>query len=193
MVGHAGGSAAGEPDQLERLIERTAGGREDSFAALYDLTSARVFGLALRIVRSRELAAEVTQETFVEVWRHAPDYRPQGGTVLGWLLTIAHHRAVDHVRSVSRRTDREDRYGRSQPPAEVDVVWDDVARQVDVERVRRAMRSLTDKQREVLSLTYFGGYTHRQVAGLLDLPLGTAKTRIRDGLIGLRDALEVES
>ncbi len=113
--------------------------------------------------------------------------------MLGWLLSIAHHRAVDHVRSVSRRTDREDRYGRAQPPAEIDVVWDDVARQVDVERVRRAMLSLTDKQRKVLSLTYFGGYTHRQMAGLLDLPLGTAKTRIRDGLIGLRDALGVES
>lgn len=187
------GQPVDEASRLERLVARATLGHEDSFAELYDATVARVYGLTLRIVRSPDLAAEVTQDIYVEAWRQSAQYRPSRGSVLGWLMTIAHHRAVDQVRSVARRADREARYGREQPRAELDVVWGDISRQVDVEQVRRAVESLTEVQREALTLAYFGGYTHREVARLLELPLGTAKTRIRDGLIGLRDALGVES
>lgn len=180
-------------DQLEHLIARASRGHEAAFAELYDRTVARVYGVVLRVLRSPDLAAEVTQETYVEVWRSAAKYRPESGSALSWMLAIAHHRAVDQVRSAVRRVDREDRYGRPDEPPANDVVWDDISRRVDTERVRRALRSLTEVQREALTLAYFGGYTHRQVARMLDLPLGTAKTRIRDGLIGLRDALGVEA
>jgi RNA polymerase sigma-70 factor (ECF subfamily) len=185
--------ATDEAARLEQLIARTASGHEASFATLYDITSPRVYGLVLRIIRSPELAAEVTQEIYVEVWRHSTQYQTRLGSVLSWVLAIAHHRAVDHVRAATRRSGREDRYGQHEQQVVHDVVWDDVSRHVDVERVRRAMRSLTEVQREALTLAYFGGYTHRQVASMLELPLGTAKTRIRDGLIGLRDALGVEA
>ncbi|MFC7620294.1 ECF RNA polymerase sigma factor SigK [Microlunatus sp. GCM10028923] len=179
-------------ETLEQLIAQAARGHEDAFAELYDRTVARVYGLVLRVLRSPDLAAEVTQEAYVEIWRSSAGYRPESGSALSWLLAIAHHRAVDQVRSTARRTDREDRYGRPDG-AEDDVVWDDISSRVDTELVRRALRSLTEVQREALTLAYFGGYTHRQVARMLELPLGTAKTRIRDGLIGLRDALGVES
>ncbi|WP_152362129.1 ECF RNA polymerase sigma factor SigK [Microlunatus speluncae] len=182
-----------EPDRLVELLGRTARGHEDAFETLYDLTSTRVYGVVLRVLRSPDQAAEVAQEAYLEAWKQSARYRPELGSVLAWLLTIAHRRAVDRVRSVTSQTGRDERYGREQQPEASDVVWDDVSRQVDVERVRRAMRSLTEVQREALSLAYFGGYTHRQVARMLSLPLGTAKTRIRDGLIGLRDALGVES
>ncbi len=182
-----------EPERLRELMARAARGYEDSFAEFYDVTAARVYGVALRIVRSPESAADVTQDTYVEAWRRAASYRPQLGSALSWLLTIAHHRSVDLIRANKRRADREERYGRGESLPELDVVWDGVSHQVDVERVRTGLRSLTDVQREALTLAYFGGNTHRQVARMLDLPLGTAKTRIRDGLIGLRDALGVES
>ncbi len=183
-----------EADRLIDLIARTARGHEEAFASLYDLTSTRVYGVVLRVLRSPDQSAEVTQEAYLEAWKQSARYRPELGSVLAWLLTIAHRRAVDRVRSVTSQTGRDERYGRQQQqPAASDVVWDDVSRQVDVERVRRAMRSLTEVQREALALAYFGGYTHREVARMLSLPLGTAKTRIRDGLIGLRDALGVES
>ncbi len=187
---------AGVPTEAERLADlmrQVSRGHDQAFSELYDLTSTRVYGVVLRVIRSPDQAAEVTQEAYLEAWRQAARYRPESGSVLAWLLTIAHRRAVDRVRSATSRHDREERYERETRPDAADVVWDDVSRQVDVERVRRSMSSLTEVQREAVTLAYFGGYTHREVARMLSLPLGTAKTRIRDGLIGLRDALGVES
>jgi RNA polymerase sigma-70 factor (ECF subfamily) len=109
------------------------------------------------------------------------------------MTTIAHRRAVDRVRSVASEVAREERYALQRGEREIDQVWDGVEQRFDVERVRRGMASLTPIQREALTLACFGGYTQSQVAQLLQLPLGTVKTRIRDGLIGLRDALGVEA
>jgi RNA polymerase sigma-70 factor (ECF subfamily) len=109
------------------------------------------------------------------------------------MTTMAHRRAVDRVRSVSSEVARDERYAFGRAEREIDQVWDGVEQRLDVERVRRGMASLTPIQREALTLAYFGGYTQSQVAQLLKLPLGTVKTRIRDGLIGLRDALGVEA
>jgi RNA polymerase sigma-70 factor (ECF subfamily) len=165
---------------------RSSRGHEDAFAQLYDLTSARIHGLVLRVLRSAEHAAEVTQEVYVEVWRQSARYSPAKGSVLAWMTTMAHRRAVDRVRAVTSEQARDERDA-------LDRVWEDVEQKLDVERVRRGLESLTEIQREALSLAYFGGYTQTQVAALLQLPLGTVKTRIRDGLIGLRDALGVEA
>jgi RNA polymerase sigma-70 factor, ECF subfamily len=182
-----------EAAHLVELMARSSRGHEDAFAELYDLTSARIYGTVLRVLRSTDHAAEVTQEVFVEVWRQSARYAPDKGSVLGWMTTMAHRRAVDRVRAVTSEVARDERYALSGIGREVDHVWEGVEQRLDVERVRKGMASLTAIQREALTLAYFGGYTQTQVASLLKLPLGTVKTRIRDGLIGLRDALGVEA
>lgn len=182
-----------ENDRLVQLMERSARGHEEAFAELYDVTSARVHGVILRVLRSADHAAEVTQEVYVEIWRYAARFQPGRGSVVGWMTTMAHRRAVDRVRSVSSEVARDEKYALKSADRDVDLVWDGVEQKLDVERVRKGMASLTAIQREALTLAYFGGYTQSQVAQLLKLPLGTVKTRIRDGLIGLRDALGVEA
>ncbi|MET1007838.1 MAG: ECF RNA polymerase sigma factor SigK [Propionibacteriaceae bacterium] len=194
-AGRSGFPSAGraaENDRLAELVLQAARGHEDAFAELYDVTSSRIYGVILRVLRSADHSAEVTQEVYVEIWRQAARYSPAKGSVLGWMTTMAHRRAVDRVRSVSSDVARDEKYALKSADREVDVVWDGVEQKLDVERVRKGLASLTAIQREALSLAYFGGYTQSQVATLLKLPLGTVKTRIRDGLIGLRDALGVE-
>lgn len=182
-----------EADQLVELMSRAARGQDEAFAELYDRTSSRVYGLVLRVVRSPDHAAEVTQEVYVEVWQQATRFDSHRGSVLAWMMTMAHRRAVDRVRSVTRSTSRDQTWASHSHEQVRDEAWEGVETRLDVERVRKGLRSLTEIQREALSLAYFGGYTHTQVAQLLKLPLGTVKTRIRDGLIGLRDALGVEA
>jgi RNA polymerase sigma-70 factor (ECF subfamily) len=182
-----------EAAHLVELMARASRGQEDAFAELYDLTSSRIYGTVLRVLRSGDHAAEVTQEVFVDVWRQSARYAPDKGSVMAWMTTMAHRRAVDRVRAVTSEVARDERYAVSGIAREVDHVWEGVEQRLDVERVRKGMTSLTAIQREALTLAYFGGYTQSQVASLLKLPLGTVKTRIRDGLIGLRDALGVEA
>ena len=191
-----GPAPAGREVDAEHLIDlmaHSSRGHEDAFAELYDLTSPRIYGVVLRVLRSADHAAEVTQEVYVEIWRQSARYAPDKGSVLGWMTTMAHRRAVDRVRSITSEVARDQRYAVAGSGREVDQVWDGVEQKLDVERVRKGMASLTAIQQEALHLAYFGGYTHVQVASMLKLPLGTVKTRIRDGLIGLRDALGVEA
>ncbi|HEY3338629.1 MAG TPA: ECF RNA polymerase sigma factor SigK [Propionicimonas sp.] len=182
-----------EGAHLAELVARSSRGHEEAFSELYDLTASRIYGLVLRVLRSADHAAEVTQEVFVEVWRQSARYAPDKGSVLAWMSTMAHRRAVDRVRSVVSEVARDEQYAVTAVVREADHVWEDVEQKMDVDRVRKGMASLTAIQREALGLAYFGGYTQTQVAALLKLPLGTVKTRIRDGLIGLRDALGVEA
>ena len=192
----AGADVGGRQRQsvrLAELLDRSARGQEAAFAELYDLTSSRIYGVVLKVLRSPDLAAEVTQEVYVEIWRQASRFSAERGNVVAWMATIAHRRAVDRVRSTVSETRRDTDWGRLEADTPHDQVWDTLEHRLDTERVRKGMDSLTMVQREAVTLAYFGGYTHREVAGLLKLPLGTVKTRIRDGLIGLRDALGVEA
>jgi RNA polymerase sigma-70 factor (ECF subfamily) len=182
-----------EAGHLAELMTLCSRGHEEAFAELYDRTSQRIYGVILRVLRSPDHAAEVTQEVYVEVWRQSARYSSSKGSVIAWMTTMAHRRAVDRVRSVSSEMARDERYALHSGEREIDEVWDGVEQRLDIERVRKGMASLTAIQREALTLAYFGGYTQSQVAQLLKLPLGTVKTRIRDGLIGLRDALGVEA
>ncbi|MFP5283550.1 MAG: ECF RNA polymerase sigma factor SigK [Actinomycetes bacterium] len=181
-----------EARRLADLLARCAQADEEAFAELYDTTSSRVYGVVLRVLRSADHASEVTQEIYVEVWRQSARYSRELGSVMAWMTTMAHRRAVDRVRSASSEAARDQKYAASDHRPEVDQVWDGVEQRLDAERVREGMEALTPIQREALTLAYFGGYTHSQVAEQLKLPLGTVKTRIRDGLIGLRHALGVE-
>ena len=179
--------------ELADLVRRVARGDQDAFARLYDATSARTYGVVWRVLRSGDHAAEVTQEVYTEVWRQAARFEEPKGSVTAWITTMAHRRAVDRVRSVTSEAARDEHYARVDPEREVDHVWEGVSERLDAELVRKGMQSLTPIQREALTLAYFGGYTQTQVAERLKLPLGTVKTRIRDGLINLRDVLGVEA
>lgn len=182
--------AAMTPD-LAALITRSARGDEQAFAALYDATAARVFGLVVRVVRDRAQSEEVTQEAYLDIWRHCTRFDPQAGSALSWMLTIAHRKAVDRVRSAQASKAREVTYEVRSAEREHDSTLEQVEVRLDQQRVRRALDGLTETQRGAVELAYFGGHTHTEVAALLGIPLGTAKTRIRDGLIRLRDTLEV--
>ena len=180
------------PD-LRDLLRRSGRGDEAAFAQLYDATSARAYGMALRVVRDPAQAEEVAQEAFLEIWRTASRYDPDRGSALSWLLTITHRKAVDRVRSAEASSRRDTSYHQNDRPIEHDTTAEAVQSSLEAHRVRGALATLTDVQREAVGLAYFGGYTHTEVATMLDLPLGTAKTRIRDGLIRLRDTLGVGS
>jgi len=158
---------------------------------LYDATASRVHGLVLRVVRDPAQAEEVTQEAFLEIWRTASRFDPERGSALAWLMTIAHRKAVDRVRSAEATSRRETTYQQQNQTIDHDTTADAAQASLEAHRVRAALAHLTDVQREAIQLAYFGGYTHTEVAALLDLPVGTAKTRIRDGLIRLRDTIGV--
>jgi RNA polymerase sigma-70 factor (ECF subfamily) len=189
--GAAGPAAAGAAPDLGDLLRRSGRGDEAAFAQLYDATSARVFGLAVRVVRDPAQAEEVVQECFLEIWRTAGRYDPDRGSPLSWLLTITHRKAVDRVRSAEASSRRDRTYHERNQAVEHDSTAEAAQVSLEAHRVRGAMAALTEVQREAIGLAYFGGYTHTEVATMLDLPVGTAKTRIRDGLIRLRDTLGV--
>lgn len=179
---------SGVPD-LPELLRRSARGDEAAFASLYDATAARVYGLVRRVVRDPHQAEEVAQEVYLEVWRTSARYDEARGSAQGWILTIAHRRAVDRVRAAESASRRDETYERRNQDVEHDSTAEAAHASLEARRVRSALESLTPVQREAVELAYLGGYTHTEVAALLDLPLGTAKTRIRDGLIRLRDNL----
>jgi len=181
------GASSDEASALAALLRRSARGDADSFARLYDVTSARVYGLVLRVVRDPSQAAEVTQDCYLQVWQQSTRFDAERGSVLSWMLTMAHRRAVDRVRSAQAATERESRYA-VREPREARDVGETVVDVLEAERVRKALGTLTSIQREAIELAYLGGYTHTEVARFLDIPLGTAKTRLRDGLIRLRDS-----
>ena len=164
-------------------------GDEIAFAELYDLTLRRVYGTVLRVLRSPEHAEEVTQEVYVDIWRQAPKYAAEKGSVVAWVATMAHRRAVDRVRSVSSEIARDERYAYTDTERESDEVWDSVAQHHDVDRVRSALVTLTPIQQQAVQLAYYDGLTQSQIATVLHLPLGTVKTRIRDGLRRLATVL----
>jgi RNA polymerase sigma-70 factor (ECF subfamily) len=168
-----------------------AGGDETAFAVLYDRLGGLVHGVARRVLRDVSHAEEVTQEVFVEIWRTASRFDATRGSARTWSLTLAHRRAVDRVRSEQSSRDRNVRVGRRDRVRAFDPVSERVELHDEHDRVRGALDRLTDLQREAVHLAYYGGLTHREVAELLDVPVGTVKTRLRDGLIRLRDAMGV--
>lgn len=189
----SGTPSGGDAARLADLLRRSALGDEAAFAEFYDATSARAYGLALRVVRNPAHAEEVTQEAFLDAWRSSARYDVGRGSAAGWLLTIVHRKAVDRVRSVEAATARDETWNRETAPTDHDQTSEAAHASLEAARVRNAVATLTDVQRRAVELTYFGGYTHTEVAALLDVPLGTAKTRIRDGLIRLRDLMGVAS
>ncbi|MFC7887210.1 sigma-70 family RNA polymerase sigma factor [Streptomyces sp. NPDC057376] len=189
---HIGRNPSAQPD-LQQLIREVALGDQDSFAAVYDAVAGSVLGVVRAVLRDQAQSEEVAQEVLVEVWRTAPRYRPERGTVINWILTLAHRRAVDRVRSVEAAAARDHRAALLDRTPEYDEVTEQVESRLEREQVRRCLRTLTEIQRQSVTLAYYRGLTYRQVAEALALPLGTVKTRLRDGLIRLRDCLGVSA
>ena len=178
-------------DDVSELLGRVSRGDSAAFSGLYDALSGSVFGLARRVVRDPERAEDVAQEVFLEVWRKAPTYEPSKGTAKTWVLTIAHRRAVDAV----RRNEASRKYEAKTVVDDVqhDAPGDELIEREEQQQVRDCLKTLTDLQLESVQLAYYNGYTYNEVATLLDKPLPTIKTRMRDGLIRLRDCMEVSS
>lgn len=177
----------------EDLLQRVAQGDQRAFAELYDRSAPRVFGLVKRLLRDHAQSEEVTQEIFLEIWQNATRYDTAKGSAVAWMLTMAHRRAVDRVRASQASRDRDVRIGIRDHVSEYDTVAENVEIQIESERVKEAMKRLTELQRQAVSLAYFGGYSHSEVSTMLRVPIGTVKTRLRDGMIRLRDELGVAS
>jgi len=177
------------PDELLRQVAR---GDEQAFRVLYEQLAPRVYGLAKRVVRDPAQAEEVAQEALVEVWRTAARFDSAKGSATSWVLTITHRRAVDRVRAAQSGADRERRVAAASVETPYDDVVEEVTASLEQQQVRRCLQGLTDLQREAITLAYYDGFTYREVAEKLDTALPTIKSRMRDGLIRMRDCLGVE-
>ncbi len=177
------------PD-LNDLLVRVGRGDEDAFAQVYDALGGSVFGLARRVIRDPARAEEISQEVFIQVWQTAARFDPARGNAKSWLLTLAHRRAVDAVRHDQAATNRENKYDWSSGP-DFDEVEETVTISLEHEQVKRCLDGLTDLQREAVTLAYYQGYTYAEVATALDANTATIKTRMRDGIVRLRDCMGV--
>mgnify|MGYP002652533580 CR=1 FL=1 len=184
---------AAEQDRLRMLLSHVAQGNRDAFATLYDETAPRIYGLVQRTLRNPAYSEETTQEIYLQIWRNAGDFDPMRGSALSWLMTMAHRRAIDRVRSEQSGSDRENSYGARMSETAHDEVSESVVQRIEAEDVTRCLDCLSDKQREAIGLAYYGGLTYPEVAQRLGAALPTVKTRIRDGLIRLQRCLGVTS
>ena len=179
----------GPAEDAGRLLRAVALGDERAFERLYDLVAPRVYGLIRRVLRDPAQAEEVAQEVLVEVWRNAARFDPARGSATSWVFTIAHRRVVDRVRAEQSAAERQLRVGAANLDTPYDVVADEVGGRLERQQVRHCLDDLTELQREAVTLAFYQGHTYPQVAELLGAPLPTIKTRMRDGLIRLRDCL----
>lgn len=189
----ADGSADGLSVRLDvdDLLLGVAAGDQSAFSDLYDRVAARVFGVVRRQLIDHAQSEEVTQEVFLEVWQSARRFEPNKGSATTWILTMAKRRAIDRIRSAQAARDRDTRVGIRDFESEYDSVSEAAEITVERKRVGQAMRQLPDAQREAIALAYDGGLSHSEIAERLGVPIGTVKTRLRDGMIRLRSELGV--
>lgn len=178
-------------DHVAELLQSVASGDQQAFARLYDMLSFRVFGLILRVLVDRSQSEEVLQEVFLEIWQSAAKFAPNRGQGRSWVLTIAHRRAVDRVRSAQASADRDARVGLRDLETPRDDVAESVEMRMEARRVAEAVAALPEAQREAITLAYYGGYSQSEIAALVGSPLGTIKTRMRDGLSRMRTLMGV--
>jgi len=177
----------------EALIQAIAGGAVWAMEPLYQRYSRILYSLVYRMVSDHQVAEDLIQDAFLSVWRRAISYSPQSGAVRSWLISIVHHRTIDYLRSVRRRSVLKET---TWEEVEVDEraafpdVWEEAWRSVQSAQVRAALMNIPMEQRMVIELAYFQGWTHSEIAAGCQIPLGTVKARLRLGLIHLKRALE---
>ncbi len=171
----------------EDLISLFQAQDSQAFATLYDRHSRAAYSLAYRMMGERQAAEDIVQDAFLKVWRGAPSYRTERGSVRTWLLSIVHNRAIDQLRSLASRRRMQERIEASAPISEPSEAFAQSWRNTQREQVREALNTLPEEQLKVLELAYFSGYTHVEISELLCLPLGTVKGRMRLGLKKIRD------
>jgi len=176
---------------LDGLLRRVAQRDREAFTAFYDATCSRVYGMVVRVLRDRGYSEETTQDIYLQVWRSAESYDPASGSALAWLLTLAHRRAVDRVRSEQAAGQRDSRYGASTVERAADNVSDAVIAGEERRRVTACLDGLTGPQRECIDLAYYQGMTYVQVSERLSANLATVKSRMRDAIRNLRNCLDV--
>ncbi|CAJ1496931.1 ECF RNA polymerase sigma factor SigK [[Mycobacterium] burgundiense] len=174
---------------LDVLLRGVARRDADAFAAFYDATRSRVFGLVTRVLRDPGYSEETTQEVYLQVWRSADNYDPASGSALAWLMTLAHRRAVDRVRSEEAASRRNSQYGAVSVEPAVDQVSESVLGSDERRQVTLCLDGLTDLQRQCVQLAYYDGLTYVQVSEQLSANLATVKSRMRDALRNLRNCL----
>ncbi len=178
-------------NELDALLREVARGDAAAFAAVYDLTKSRVYGMVMRVLRDAGYSEETTQEVYLEVWRTAAEYDSGKGSALAWMLTMAHRRAVDRVRAEEAGSRRESRYTATSADLASDVVSESAIVGDERRRVVECLRGLTDMQRQCIQLAYYDGLTYSEVSQRLSVNLSTIKSRMRDALRGLRNCLDV--
>jgi RNA polymerase sigma-70 factor (ECF subfamily) len=182
------------PNELsdEALLTAIAGGAVWAMESLYQRYSRILYSLAYRIVADHQIAEDLLQDSFVSVWKRSTTFSPQSGAARNWLISIVHHRAIDHLRRVRRRSVIQEA-----PLTDLDLdettafpdVWDEAWRSVQSTQVRAALMKIPTEQRMVIELAYFQGWTHTEIAEGTQIPLGTVKARMRLGLQHLKRAL----
>lgn len=178
-------------DPSTELLLRIADGDQDAFAKLYDMLAPRAHGLIRRVLVDRAQSEEVLQEVFLEVWQSASRFAPNKGRGRTWVLTMAHRRAIDRVRAAQASRDRDTSAGLRDLASAPAGVEEQVEAGIEAERVGSALTRLPEAQREAISLAYYGGYSQSEIAALTGAPIGTIKTRMRDGLSRLRREMGV--
>ncbi|WP_374238003.1 ECF RNA polymerase sigma factor SigK [Gordonia sp. 'Campus'] len=179
----------GEARLLRDLLGSASLGDRAAFTHLYDLTSSRIYGLAFRVVRDRQYAEEIVQEAYLQYWQKASEYHPSRGSVITWMMTIAHRRAVDRVRTEQLQQNRMSDYGARTVETPRNIPLEVVVHADEARTLRTCLGALTDLQRSCIEMSYFGGLTYPEVARKTDTPLPTIKSRIRDGLRRLKTCL----
>ncbi len=190
---HNAAMAENPDDQLIALLDRVAQRDESALKALYDLTSGKLYGLSMRVVRNNEWAEDALQDTFLQIWRNAPDYRASLSPPMAWLGLIVRSRSLDLLR---RRKAAREHLTEDIDDAMADTMAGDSPNPMDVSlasqqawALHQCLGKLENKQREVVSLAYLRDLSHGELAEQLKLPLGTVKTWIRRGLDQLRNCL----
>ena len=171
----------------EDLISLAEQADAQAFATLYDRHSRAAYSLAYRMMGERQAAEDLVQDAFLKAWRAAGSYRAERGSVQTWLLSIVHNRGIDQLRSLASRRRTQEELEASAPRSQPSEAFAQSWRNAQREQVREALKTLPSEQLTILELAYFSGYTHVQIAELLDLPLGTVKSRMRLGLKKIKD------
>src|SRR6266436_10369948 len=176
----------------EALLNAIAGGAVWAMESLYERYSRILYSLAYRMVADHQVAEDLLQDAFLSVWRRAISYSPQTGAARSWLISILHHRTIDYLRRVRRRSTIQEA-----PLEDIELdestaspdVWDEAWRSVKSSHVRAALMKIPTEQRLVIELAYFQGWTHTEIAEGTQIPLGTVKARMRLGLLHLKQIL----